>query len=974
MTKNIGKSTFLATSSMLALSYVFATAAFGQADGGDVEQVVVSASRISIAGYTQPTPVTVISAESLQRADKTDIGDIIRELPQVGNSFSASNGATSGKAAQGNAGVSNVNLRNLGVARTLVLFDGQRVVSSNPAEGGVDLSTIPSALIERIDVVTGGASAAWGSDAVSGVVNLVLNKNFTGLKGSVHYSNDDGDTHLQYKGDLSYGTDFAGDRGHVEVSAVYTMSPDQLFYAQNKWWSPQTLFPGPAGGPTYIHVSNFGSTAGTAGGLIVSSAAATTAGPSGKAAANALKGIQFVGPNANVAPFYGLNGPIYNSLCTNCSANQYTDLQAYSSNAVPYHNTTLFGYARYKLTDSIQVSLQLNYGTNFEENSIAPLRSTQTVTSGNPYIPASIQSTMTAYGIPSFKLGWYGINGTDPHNLTAMSVSRSESITNNFNNRALARGVFTVEGTIGADWSWNTYVELSELREQQHNPNNVLTANYNLAIDAVTVTAANQGTSGLPLGSIQCRSTLITPTNGCQPLNPFGTAGVSEATINFISPGRSGNLAVMDQAHFYLNQDVVEGSMQGILPWKVPAGGVAVAFGAGYRHEQQRTVGDPMNYGASAGWTSANYTAFAGGEYVYEGFGEVTVPIIKDGFVQSLDVNAAGRVTNYSTSGTVKTWKLGATSQINDDVRLRLTWSEDIRAPLLIELFQAPAFSALTTTDPKTNLSVNGFYANQGNANLHPEQANTISGGIVLTPHWIDGLRLSADWYSINIKSAIFTPTSAQVLSNCALGIQQFCADMIYAAPGIPVTYPGALNEVILQPQNSASETTSGLDVEADYSTDLFGGTMSWHAVANYNDERTRTIGTTTYDTAGCVGADCPAQGTDLSPKLKATLSSTYSVGPWSGTVQGRFIGAAVLNNYWTSGVQVDNNNVPWVAYLDLQASYTWNENIQLFGAVDNTTNTPPPHTPSTAGGRDANLQIYDGIGRDYRVGIRFNF
>ena len=212
-----------------------------------VEEVVVSGSRVTIAGYTAPTPVTVISAAALESAAKVDIGDSIRELPSVIGSDAPNNGSKSGDASQGDAGISDVNLRNLGVIRTLVLFDGQRVVSSNPSGGAVDLSTIPSALIERVDVVTGGASATWGSDAVAGVVNLIINKNFTGLKGNLEYGNNDISTQLKYKGDLSYGTDFLGNRGHVIVSGSYTASPDADFIGQQPYFNPVSLIPNPNG-------------------------------------------------------------------------------------------------------------------------------------------------------------------------------------------------------------------------------------------------------------------------------------------------------------------------------------------------------------------------------------------------------------------------------------------------------------------------------------------------------------------------------------------------------------------------------------------------------------------------------------------------------------------------------------------------------------------------------------------------------
>src|SRR5579859_7522365 len=206
------------------------------------ESVTVSASRIQIQGYEAPTPVTVIGVEQLNRDAKVDLGDAIRELPAVGGrGDSPGNGSHSGNASQGDAGIDTVDLRGLGVVRTLVLFDGQRVVTSNPnsggppAIGGVDLSTIPTSVIERVDVVTGGASAAWGSDAVAGVVNLVINKHFTGFKANANFGNDSHDDHKSYKFEVVAGTDFLGGRAHTEFAANYTMSPDTFYNWNRKW-------------------------------------------------------------------------------------------------------------------------------------------------------------------------------------------------------------------------------------------------------------------------------------------------------------------------------------------------------------------------------------------------------------------------------------------------------------------------------------------------------------------------------------------------------------------------------------------------------------------------------------------------------------------------------------------------------------------------------------------------------------------
>src|SRR5882757_842881 len=313
-------------SSLLLLSSASILAMFAAANAQEPEQVVVSASRISIVGYQASTPVTVLDSAALNRDAKVNIGDSLRELPAVGISDSLSNAARNANSGPGDALLDTVSLRSLGTARTLVLLDGQRVVTSNPSNGsagggggaigtggggGVDLSTLPTSLIQRVDVVTGGASAAWGSDAVAGVVNLVLNKNFEGLKANAEFGDTDKNDHRVYKMELTAGTGFAGDRGHLILSAQHTMSPDAVFINQRSWWRPQGLFPagqsptqsfascggGTVASPECIRTYINGGTANTIGGLITSSAAGVgTVGVNGVTAlapANALKGLQF---------------------------------------------------------------------------------------------------------------------------------------------------------------------------------------------------------------------------------------------------------------------------------------------------------------------------------------------------------------------------------------------------------------------------------------------------------------------------------------------------------------------------------------------------------------------------------------------------------------------------------------------------------------------------------------------------------
>lgn len=976
--------------------------ALAQDDVPSLESVEVSASRISLAGFQSPTPVQQIGAEEIAREARFDIGDLIRQQPSVGASPSLNNGANSINVSQGDAGLDTVSLRNLGVARTLVLFDGQRVVSSNLLSGGVDLTTLPAMLVKRVDIVTGGASAAWGSDAVAGVVNLVLDKGFTGLRANLEGGDSTDFDQRKWAIEGAWGAGFAGDRGHVVLGANYTSSNDSVFLGQAGWWKGATLVQNPAyaagnGQPLFIHQDHVGNIQVTQGGLI----AANTAGGAGSTlAANALRGIQF-GDNGAVSQFnYGTT--YAGTSCYNgCSADERNSVLRFSPLAVPYGHATFLGYASYRLTDDITASLQLNYGLSGERSFGGTAQTFVTVRADNAYLPQSIAAQFgtlsngynAATGTPgtatapaqAITLGTQNMNNVPAGSYSLAAICQTVGQPCNINHRALMRGVFGLNGRLNSDWSWRAYVGQSNMRERQVLYNNALVPRFLMASDAVRVTAANVGTSGLAIGSIQCRALLqgSAAAAGCVPLDVIGTGVASPAALLYVNPGRDPSSGIQDNDTIALGQTVASASMQGLLPWSLPAGPVAVAFGAEYRHEQGGVIqADPR--GATGQWAAGNFVPYRGQYHVEEGFLEVDAPILKDSLIQSLDFNAAGRLTGYSTSGLVQTWKLGLNGQVDENIRLRASWSLDIRAPQISELFAPGTPAAVFCRYPSASPQYACTSLVGGNSALAPEKAVTVSGGAVLTPSLVPGLTLSADWYSINIHGAIDTTDFQTIIDRCLAGQTIYCGQLVFPAGAAQPT------QVNVFPLNAAVDSTSGLDVAGTYTHPLFDGALTWNLTGNYTDQQTRTARGITYDRAGALGASPDVYASGI-PKLRAILAATYAEGPWSLTAQGRFIGSARLSNgtqgqpgiisasLSPAGVLtrgdilglVDDNGIGAVAYLDLRAAFRLNETVSFYGAVDNLTDTDPPAVPSTGGGNGTNQMIYDILGRVVRFGVR---
>jgi iron complex outermembrane receptor protein len=970
-----------------------------------IETVTVTGSRISIQGYQQPTPVTVVNAADLDRDAYTDLDQALVQLPSVGVSATLGNGVGAADLSQADAGLSTVNLRNLGVDRTLVLFDNQRVGSSNLLYGGVDLNLLPSELVSRVDVVTGGASAAYGSDAVAGVVNLVLNKTFTGVKANLEFADASNVENKQIKAALTYGDDFDGGRGHFIISGAHVWSGDPVFQGQMNWFNNGQLVQNPKatssnGLPYYVTARNTGVAEFTQGGLITGN---TAGGVGGTVTANSLAGTQFLINGSTAAFNFGTINAVNPNVCYGgCSASAQTSTNATDMLAVPYHSSTLFAYGSYKLTTDIQASVQLNYGDFAEENSGTPRTTTVTVAADNAFLPASIASQFgtlsngynaatgaggtAAAPTQSLKVGTINTNNTPVGDYNLADICNEAGMPCVRVYRNFTRGVFTLDGALADDWSWNVYAEASQMRQRQIAAQDNYGPHYNFAVDAVKVTSTNVGKSGLPLGSIQCRAVLLgnPAAAGCVPLDILGTGVASGAGIQYVNPGTDPNSGILNRELVILNQDVFSGSMQGKLPWGLPAGNVAVAFGGEYRHEQGGQYDIPA-IDLTAPYPAGNFSPYSGQYEVEEGFLEADVPLLKNYIVEDLNANAAGRITNYSTSGLVETWKLGLTSQVDDNIKLRGTWSLDIRAPMISELFSPGQIGIGQVQYPVNGPSYQAETSSGGNPALQPEKAVTTTVGVVLTPQFIEGLSVSLDWYRINIHQGIYTTGSQTEINRCLEGQTVYCQFLHFS----PNQFGGAMPYLIdTIPANAAGISTSGFDLEANYVMGLFDGTLSWALRGNYTDEYTQNAIGVTYDSAGCMGPTPLAYACTNMPKARGTLAATYTEGPWSGTIQGRFFGAAVLTNgvenlpssitrgslsasgVLTQGIvngnEIADNDVNAVGYMDARLSYRWNSNITFYSAVDNLTDVPRPEFGSNA--------VYDVLGRTWRAGVRFSY
>jgi iron complex outermembrane recepter protein len=925
------------------------TSAGSESAADSLQEVVVTGSRVARTGFSEPTPVTVLSGDELKLAGDSNVAEALNRLP----SFRAQTTPETAGFSQSNLGSQILDLRGLGAQRTLVLVDGRRFVAST-TQGTFDLSLIPSSLISRTEIVTGGASAAYGSDAVAGVVNVILDTKFNGLKAEAQYGiSGDGDNN-ETQVSLAAGSDIFEGRGHIVFGAEYVNNEGTGGCLSRSWCSPD-------GSSIYNSTTNPGGPG--ANGLPATVLGWThnaTMTPAGLITAGPLRGTQFL-PNGSVSPTpftFGANASPFALFMLGGSGANYFN-QALQLNP-PVKRFTLFQHMNYDFNDNVSGFVEGSFGQVDASANSAPAFAPGSITiqRSNPYLPASLGAQMDALGIPSFSFGRF----TTETGIPVTTALRS--------NYRFAAGL---NGKFGDGWSWDGYFQFGDTRNSQSSNENEISANFNNALNS-TVS---------PTGQIVCASTLTAPTNGCSPINPFGVGHISPAALAYaFGTGES---------VFHYTESVGAANLRGD-PFNTWAGPVSTAVGAEYRDDHANGTSDPIS--AANGFFTNNAAPINGRIQVAEGYLETVVPLLKDVVLaKDLDLNGAVRETHYERENSINpdttvnatTWKAGLTWQATDLVRARVTRSRDIRAPNISELFSGQAGSLTFINDPVTHQAYNVPTLTGGNAQLQPEKADTWTGGLVLHPSrdWVGGgdLNFSVDYFDIDVKDAVAQLGGQLIVARCVAGSAAYCA----LQTRDPTS--GLLTSISNTNLNLNNLKSRGIDFELDFTTDLDSIVHSLPGRVGIRALATRTFDLTTIDSTGLVtnraGQDgAPASEMSGVPKWVGDVTFSYQWNRLAAYIQthtisgGKYdvtlVGPTDPGYSLTAPNSINNNWLPGVTYLNLAASWNVTKAIQVFGSITNLFDSNPPPTSSSVG--SYNPVLYDPIGRDFHLGARVRF
>ncbi|MBU6268700.1 MAG: TonB-dependent receptor [Sphingomonadales bacterium] len=974
---------------MASQAFAQQAAAPADADAAKSAEIVVTGSRIVRDGYTAPTPVTVATTDDLLKATPSSVPDALNKLPQFSNSLSPSKAASnfSNLPIHGNI----LNLRGLGTTganpkgplRTLILFDGLRVAPTEYV-GTIDTNVLPQLLIQRVDVVTGGASAAWGSDAVAGVVNFVLNKKFTGITGVAQGGVAERGYNANQRLGVAGGFDFAGGKGHILLSGEYNHSngmkrADRDFSNQGYDFVGSVVGGGAPGTTTNPY------TIGTD--IRISSIAPNGRITGSSVAGNPLIGQVIVGNGTTRA--FNTGTPV-GTAGFQSGGDGYKITQQNAA-IIPGSNYQAFGRVSYDVSPDINAYAQAVYTRSTytyptQTNALVGPSEAVNIYSGNPFLTPAMQATLT------------GAN--DFLTVQQYDAGQPQPVAKERTDYWMA--TLGLDGHFG-NFKWGLNYTHGDSKHTMDTSGLYDNKKLYAATDVVLV-------NGTPTCRVLTDPTVAAQYSGCQPLNILA-GDPSKAT-----PAGYAYATGTSSYRARIKQDSITASLSGSLI-ELPAGPVDFAAGLEWRKQTlllssnadpatlAGTSSDPATFAAQTAAIRSAYFAGergvpggalyywltnvgsgAGSETVKEGFAELAVPLLKGkpGF-EELSVNGAIRVTDYRSSGTVTTWKVGGSWRPVSDVLLRATYSRDIRAPNLFELYSGAQSAIGIVNDIVANgigsgLNQNVSSVTSGNAALKPEKAKTLTIGGVISPKFLPGFSMSVDYYSIKMANAIDQLSAQQILTNCTNsgGTDPVCGLITRASP---TTFPTSIR---IAPANIAFLNTAGIDFDATYRTPVGNkGMLAVRLYANYlsSFDTQQFVGAPILHYAGVsVATSNPA----AYPHVRGSLTVDYSNDRFGITVSEQMIGSMRLDipGALPNGAQVNfiDSHVGAVFYTDLtlrgKIDVGAGKSFEPFLTINNLFDRNPPLIPGTTPGVNlpTNIAVYDIVGRAFTAGVRFKF
>jgi iron complex outermembrane receptor protein len=1018
--KKLFKKSLLAVSISSALSCGLAVQA-----QDDIEEITITGSRIRVTqGMAEPVPVTVMTPDELSSLSPGGTGvEQMSQLPQFFNTESSQRGSGT---LFSRAGGSYLNMRNLGLNRTLVLLDGSRLPPADK-RGSVNADMLPTALMRSVDTVTGGASAAYGADALGGVVNYILDREFQGFKvdiGTGRTEWGDGD---RYNMGVAGGFQI-GERLNV-IGSFNTTEIDQIarradeVMAGTDWfkqWGHVTCpqWAADRSGPQRCTVPYTVSTRRAPSGMLWSREgdAASTRAP---LTDFAMQGMVFTDDGQGVRPF--VKSPIYagpldpgttNTMGGDANNPEF-QVSSQGINAVNgrgVKNRSGFVGLQYEFSDNLtgfaqalggrsESRFQNNTGgMNFDGGWHGKLFS------GNPFLPASVQQAMDDAGIENIQT-WNNEQPTNPDNLDygheESGVFTTQAYSAGFdyefeNGWALKASYQTGEshrmtGIFNEQRVDNTYVALDTVVDPDTGAYVCNVNTFNPTLEQLAASTADRLASpgGVPGGTANATTTapLASPIGldgtieRCTPLNIIGLGNSSAAAKAYINTPKMGDgLVEQDFAEVLITGELYEGWGYG-----------PVSFAAGLTWRDQSfndqalptevdVLGPPVNVpslgirGIPPGYAAGSSNLHArstvpnvgGGYDVTEWFGEVNAPFWEsDSGDQRIGGSAAFRQSDYSNlSETLDSWKLGLDVQVFEDLRLRITRSTDIREATFSERFDTQS-TGTTLVDPFLDgVSYQTTVTSGGNPGLRPETARTNVAGFVYQPSWLPGLNMSADWYDIKVGDSIAQLGPQRVVDECFAGNQVLCGQLVLDSGAV-----GRIFDVFL---NVASARVKGVDFELTYNMEpnFFDNQQedfSIRTLAGFVKERSDTP----------FGNPSPThlEGSRDNPEINALMTANYGIGPWNIQLQQRYVDSVLLNRRWVEGVHVDDNTISSGNQTNGRLRYTsemanggeWTVSFDVTNMFDR-------GHPIIAGGSQAVEFDYDVYGRRYFLSLNASF